>query len=190
MKIINLFKIIQRPFKGLLFGGMLMLFFALSSSAYAAIPKKGNIAIVVDGMTRSDATPYQIASAEAAIVRELIKKGYKPVDERILKQIRHEKARWFAAEDNVEAIKKLSSQYGVNTTITVRLRVSLRKSYVYEGRASIVLMATSSDGQRLYSGSFDDRKPGHTQEEVEREVMETVILMAISDMSNKSVLAN
>ena len=186
MRIINLLKKNSRTFGRLFWGGMLILFFiAMPSSAYAAIPKSGNIAIAVDAMPRSDTTPHQVASAEAMIVQWLIARGYKPVDENKLAQIRRERALFFAAVDDVAAIRRLSSQYGVSTIITVHLNVYQQKDPLvgYDGRSSLVVMATSSDGNRLYAGSIDARKPGHTPEQAVRSAMESVIQQAIDEMT-------
>jgi len=180
-EVMNLSKKIVFSLKTLFFAGTLLVFLALSPSAYAAIPQKGNIAIAVGVMSRHDATPYQMASVESMVVQELIARGYRPVRIRI----RRDQERFFAAEDNVDAIRRLSSQYKVSTIITIRLRVySLMDEFVgYEGGASMVLMATSSNGVRLYGGSISDRKIAHTPEEAMHKAMEAVVEKAVAEMT-------
>ena len=165
-----------------------LLFFALpSSSAHAAIPRGGNIAVVVDIVSRLDATPFQIESAEAMIVQELIKKGYRPVDEARMAQIRREKALWFAAVDDIASIRRLSSQYGVGTTITAYLATSQQTDPLVGIviRTSMVFRATSSDGVHLYGGDILDERFVRERDHVKgaRESMEAVVQRAINEMA-------
>jgi hypothetical protein len=157
-----------------------LVIFLAPLSADAALPQKSNIAVVAGG----DGTSLQMASVEALLIQELLMSGYRPVDEKKMTQIRREKARFFAAEDNVAAIRKLSSQYGIGTVITARIRVSQQRDALagYDGRTSIVLMATSSGGKRLYGGTFFSRKPGYTPEEAAQKSIESAVREAVYNM--------
>ena len=185
MRIEILFKKFPYYFRFLFFGELIVFFILLSSSAYAAIPKSGNIAVVVAAMSRSDATPYQTASAESLIVKGLIAKGYKPVDEEILARVRDAGILKAAADDNVEAVRRISSQYGISTTIAVWLKVSMQEDYLvgYVGRVSMVIVVTHSDGKRLYSNTIEDRVIVHKSEDAVPKAMESAIKKAINDMT-------
>ena len=168
-----------------------MFFFLLSSRAYAAIPKSGNIAVVVAAMSRHDATSYQIASAESMIIKGLIAKGYKPVDEEILAQVRDEKILKAKADEDeyddaaVLAIRRISSQYGISMMITVWLAASTREDDLvgYVGRVSMVTIATDSNGKRLYSNTIEDRVIVHKSEDAVPRAMESVVKKLINEMT-------
>jgi hypothetical protein len=163
---------------------VLGVFFIPSLPVYAAVPKKGNVAVVVDSAAEYQADPYHIASVEAMLIQELIMNGYKPVDEKKLAQIRRNKAAFFAAEDNVAAIRKLSSQYGISTVITVRVRVHQRKDKLvgYAARTSMAIMATSSGGTRLYGGTIYDQKPAYSPDEAVFKSIESAVRKVVGAM--------
>jgi hypothetical protein len=171
-------------FLGILMIGVMLCVFFVPFTTHAAVPKKGNIAVVVDSMTDYDAEPYHVASTEAMIIQELIMNGYKPVDEKKLVQIRRNKAVFFAAEDNVAAIRKLSSQYGISTVITVRVKVHQQKDKLvgYAARTSMALMATSSGGIRLYGGTIYDQKPAYSPDEAAYKSIESAARKAVYEM--------
>jgi hypothetical protein len=150
----------------------------LAASAHAAVPVKGNVAVVVRG-----AAPYENA-AEACLLEALIANGYKPVDEKKMAQIRQAKAMFFAAEDNVEAIKRLSGQYGISTLITVAVNASQRKDPIagYDANTSMTAKVASSGGRYIYAGGSNARKVARTPEEAVSRSIEAAARELVEDM--------
>jgi len=152
-----------------------------AASASAAIPKNGAIAVIVDG-----AEPQHIASTESIMVQQLIANGYKIVDEKKMAQIRRNKAARLALEGNVDAIMKLSSQYGISTVITARAQAGqpiVNEFKLYTGTASMAVMATASNGTRLYADTVSGKQVGYTPDEAAQKSLEAAVKLAVEKMT-------
>jgi hypothetical protein len=147
--------------------------------AHAAVPVKGNVAVVVRG-----AKPHYEDAAEAYVLEALIARGYKPVDEKKMAQIRRAKAMFFAAEDNVAAIKRLSAQYGIGTLITVTVEANQRKDPIagYDGNTSMTAKVATSGGKYIYAGGSNARKVSRTPEDALSSSIEAAAIGLVDDM--------
>ena len=148
-------------------------------SGHAAVPVKGNVAVVVRG-----AKAHYEDAAEAYVLEALIARGYKPVDEKKMAQIRRAKAMFFAAEDNVEAIKRLSAQYGISTLITVTVEANQRKDPIagYDANTSMAAKVASSGGKYIYAGGSNSRKVSRTTEDALSSSLESAAKDLVDDM--------
>lgn len=150
-----------------------------ASSARAALPD-GSIAVLTKGPSAQHA-----ASVASIITRELIAKGHKVVDPKRLDAIRRSKAAALALEGNVDAIIKLSKQYGFSTMITAQLQAGkpvLNEFQLYTGTSSIAVMATTSAGQVVYADTVMGKQVGYTPDEAAQKSIEAAAKLAVQRM--------
>ena len=147
-------------------------------SARAAVPVKGNVAVVIR------AKPSYEGAAEAYVLEALIARGYKPVDEKKMAQVRRARAMFFAAEDNVGAIKRLSAQYGIDTLISVTVDANQRKDPIagYDANTSMTAKVASSGGKYIYAGGSNARKVSRTPEDALSRSMEAAAQELVAGM--------
>ena len=154
--------------------------FACLGSAEAAIPKKGSVAIVVGGEDELHAM-----SAQSIFLRELRAAGYKVVDEKTLNAMRKSAAGRLALEGNVDAIKKLSSQYGISTFVTAYIRAGSpvkNEFQLYTGTASIAVEARSG-ADMIFGDTASGKQVGYTPDEAKQKTVEAAASVAVKKMT-------
>lgn len=154
---------------------------AVSSAADAAIPKNGSIAVLVKGPSQQ-----HVASATAIITKQLIASGYKVVDPKKLEQIRKNKAAALALDGNVEAIMKLSSQYGFSTLVAAQAESGepmINEFKLYTGTSSVAVIVTGSNGAQLYADTVSGKQVGYTQSEAAQKALEAAAKLAADRMT-------
>jgi hypothetical protein len=147
----------------------------------APLPKKGSIAVLVNG-----SSPQHAESALSIMIQQLTAKGYKIVDQNKLAQIRRSKAAQYALEGNVDAIMRLSSQYGVSTTVTVTVTAGQPVENEFKlqtGTASAAVRAISSGGVMLYGDTISSKQVGYTPDEASQKALEAAIMAAADRMT-------
>ena len=155
--------------------------FVMSVPAQANLSKSGSIAI----LTKSDGSKYgvQHAAAVAAIMTsELIANGYKVVNPDTLAAIRKNKAAEAALNGDVDAIIRLSKQYGYSTTITAQLKAGrpvLNEFQLYTGTSSLAIMVMSSGGQMIYADTVMGKQVGYTSDEAAQKSIEAAAKTAV-----------
>ncbi|MDR1136974.1 MAG: hypothetical protein LBK91_01510 [Synergistaceae bacterium] len=122
--------------KNLKFVIALLLMLAFASPVFAAMPKKGEVAVIAIGMNYYSEEFTHIV--EDSVIQELLSEGYKVVDESKKKQIHQAIAQRKADEaflrGDVNALMKISFGYSVATTIAVRFRVDEAENTIDTGR--------------------------------------------------------
>ena len=115
------------------------------------LPKRGDIAVVVEGEDRQ-----HVSMAEAMIIEELSSRGYRIVDEAKMRRIKaaaaRAKAAIYALEGNVAGILSLNAHYSVGATVVARVRAGIprmNEARLYTGSATITLLAVTSGGVKL-----------------------------------------
>ena len=167
-------------FKYLVLAVILSSLVFMGSSALAALPKQGSIAILAIGPSDQHA-----ASVAAILTRELIANGYKVVDPDTLAAIRRNKAARLALEGNVDAIMRLGSQYGFSTMITAELKAGrpvVNEFQLYTGTSSIAIMVMSSGGQMIYADTVMGKQVGYTPDEAAQKSIEAAAKSAVKRM--------
>jgi hypothetical protein len=151
------------------------------ASLPAPLPKKGSIAVLVKAPSEQ-----HTESAFSIMIQELTAKGYKIVDRDKLAQIRKSKAAQYALEGNVDAIMKLSSQYGISTTVTVTVTAGEPVENEFKlqtGTASAAVKAISSGGVMLYGDTVSGKQVGYTPDEASQKALEAAVRAAADRMT-------
>ncbi|MDR2176010.1 MAG: hypothetical protein LBO82_08780 [Synergistaceae bacterium] len=154
---------------------------AAEAARSAPLPKKGSIAVLVRGPSEQ-----HTASALSVMIRQLTAKGYKVMDQNKLAQIRKSKAAQYALEGNVDAIMKLSSQYGISTTVTVTVTAGEpveNEFLLLTGTASAAVKAISSGGAMLYGDTVLGKQVGYTPDEASQKAIEAAVQTAAERMT-------
>ena len=147
----------------------------------APLPKKGSIAVLVQGPSEQ-----HTASALSIMIRQLTSKGYKVMDQNKLAQIRRSKAAQYALEGNVDAIMKLSSQYGISTTVTMTVTAGEpveNEFLLLTGTASVAVKAISSGRAMLYGDTISGKQVGYTPDEASQKPIEAAVKAAAERMT-------
>ncbi|MDR1376337.1 MAG: hypothetical protein LBJ22_02405 [Synergistaceae bacterium] len=147
----------------------------------APLPKKGAIAGVAKAPSEQHAE-----SALSIMIQQLTAKGYKIVDQNKLAQIRRSKAAQYALEGNVDAIMKLSSQYGISTTVTITVTAGEPVENEFKlltGTASAAVRAISSGGVMLYGDTVSSKQVGYTPDEAAQKALEAALMTAADRMT-------
>ena len=155
-----------------------------SASSHSVLPKKGDIAVVVEG---EDA--QYVRMTEAMIVDSLVNHGYRVVDEAKMKKIRAAAAKARAArlalEGNVEGILKISSGYNAAATIVATVRAGQPRENefnLYTGTASVVLMAVTSNGTKLGGKTAQGKQVGYTEDETQQKAIYSAVEAGMAQM--------
>ena len=146
------------------------------------LPKRGDIAVVVDGPDR-----HHVSMAEAAIVETLVSRGYRVVDEAKMKKIRAAAARAKAArlalEGNVEGILRINASYSVAATVVANVRAGrprLNEFELFTGTASVAIMAVTSNGTRLGGQTAEGKQVGYTEDEARQKSIDAAVQSGMS----------
>ena len=146
------------------------------------LPKNGSIAVLVRGIS-----DHHNATVAAIISQRLVAKGYKVVDEEKLAAIRQSKVALAALNGDVDAIIRLSSQYGVGTTITLNAEAGqpvINEFNLLTGTASVAVRAVTSGGNVVYSDTVQGKQVGYTYDEAAQKAIEAAALLAVDRMTN------
>ncbi|MDR0648527.1 MAG: hypothetical protein LBF92_04270 [Synergistaceae bacterium] len=146
-----------------------------ASAQKPALPKKGDIVVVVDG---SDDQHRSIV--ESVIVQELVNHGYRVVDEKKMKQIRQSaaarKAVQLALAGDMAGLAKLSGSYNASAAIALRVEAGSPRENEFgllTGTASVTYVVKISGGsQSTGANSASAKKVGYTEEEAARLAVE------------------
>jgi hypothetical protein len=161
-------------------------FLAAVLPAYAALQKNEFIAVVADGSSER-----HIASAETIMVQQLLMNGYKPADEKKMAKLRsaarQSEAARLALQGNVAAIMKLGSKYGLSKFTTIAIRVDAGEPIenefkLFTGTATFSVMATASNGARIYADTVSGKQVGYTPDEAAQKSIEAAARLAVSKM--------
>jgi hypothetical protein len=152
-----------------------------ASAQKPALPKKGDIVVVVDG---SDDQHRSIV--ESVIVQELVNHGYRVVDEKKMKQIRQSaaarKAAQLALAGDMAGLSKLSGSYNAAAAIALRVEAGSPRENEFgllTGTASVTYVVKVSGGsQSTGSNSASAKKVGYTEEEAARLAVEEAARLA------------
>jgi hypothetical protein len=155
------------------------------SAQKPALPKKGDIAVAVDG---SDDQHRSIV--ESVIVQELINRGYRVIDEKKMKQIRQSaaarKAVQLALAGDMAGLAKLSGSYNASAIIALRVEAGAPRENEFglmTGTASVTFVVKVSSGsQSTGSNSASAKKVGYTEEEAARLAVEEAARQAAGKM--------
>jgi hypothetical protein len=141
--------------KNLKFVLALLLTVVFAAPVFAAMPKKGEIAVIAVGM--NDYSNEFTHIVEDSVVQELLSAGYRVVDESTKRKI-HQAAAQRKADDaylrgDVNALMKISFGYNVATTIAVRFKVDEGEETIntgrfkgYTGSVTVTFNAKNSSG--------------------------------------------
>ena len=152
----------------------------LGATCVCAELPKGSIAVLTKGPSAQHS-----ASVASIISSELIAKGHQVVDPKRLDAIRRNKAAALALEGNVDAIIKLSQQYGFSTMITAQLQAGkpvLNEFQLYTGTSSLAVMTTTSGGQVIYADTVMGKQVGYTPDEAAQKSIEAAARLAVARM--------
>ena len=148
------------------------------------LPKKGDIAVIVEG---SDS--QLVAVAEALIIEELVSNGYRVVDEAKMKRIRAAAARAqaarYALEGNIAGILKINGTYNAAATVIARVRAGRpeRNEFrLYTGTATAAIIAVTSGGVKLGGKTAQSKAVGYTLDETEYNAVKAVVQDGMSQM--------
>lgn len=140
---------------------------AKSSQTDSVLPKRGDIAIVVEGDDEQ-----QVRIAETKIIDSLIQHGYRVVDEKKMKAAKaaavRAQAYRLAMQGNFEAIFRLNASYSCAATIVARIQAgqAIQNQFgLYTGTVSISLLAVTSNGTKLGGKTSFSKEVGFNDQE-------------------------
>ena len=155
-----------------------------SSSAPAAsqvpdsvLPKRGDIAIVVEGDD-----DQHVRITETKIIDSLINHGYRVVDEKKMRAAKaaavRAQAYRLAMQGNYNAIFKLNASYSVAATVLARVQAgqAVQNQFgLYTGTASVSLIAVTSRGTKLGGRTSSAKQVGYTEYETLMNCIESAV---------------
>lgn len=147
-----------------------------SSSEQSVLPKKGDIAVLVEG-------PEEYKSrAEATIINILVNRGYRVVDEAKMKRIRAASARAQAARyalyGEFDKILKINGSYSVAATVIANIvpeQTRENRIKLFTGTASVSIIAVKSNGIKLGGKTSESKQVGYTEAEAIRKAVDAAI---------------
>ena len=150
---------------------------AASSQPDSVLPKRGDIAILVEGDN-----DYYVRVAETKIIDSLIQHGYRVVDERKMKAAKaaavRAQAQRLAMQGNYEAIFKLNASYSCAATVLARVqagKAAQNQFGLYTGTASVSLLAVTSRGTKLGGRTANSKEVGYTEDEALMKCIESAV---------------
>ena len=145
------------------------------------LPNRGSIAVLVRGVSEQHS-----ASVGALVSQRLTAKGYRVVDEKRLAAIRQNQIAIAALDGDIDAIIRLSTQFGVGTTITINARAGrpvVNEFGLQTGTASVAVRAVTSSGSVVYSDTVQGKQVGYTPDEAAQKAIEAAALLAVERMT-------
>lgn len=157
---------------------------AKSSVPDSVLPKRGDIAIVVEGDD-----DQHVKVAETKIIDSLINHGYRVVDEKKMRAARYAavkaQAYRLAMQGNFNAIFKLNASYSVAATVLARVQAgqAVQNQFgLYTGTASITLLAVTSNGTKLGGKTANSKEVGYTEYEALMKCIESCVEEGMKQM--------
>ena len=148
-----------------------------SSQRDSVLPKRGDIAIVVEGDDHQ-----HVRIAETKIIDSLIAHGYRVVDEKKMKAARaaavRAQAYRLAMQGNYNAIFKLNASYSVAATVLARVQAgqAVQNQFgLYTGTASVSLLAVTSNGTKLGGKTSSAKEVAFTEYETLMKCIESAV---------------
>ena len=148
------------------------------------LPKRGDIAVLVEG-----SNAQHVRTTEAAIVEMLVSRGYRVVDEAKMRRIRaaavRAKAARLALEGNVEGIMKLNAGYSAAATIVARVQAGKpveNEFQLYTCTSSVALMAVTSNGTKLGGRTAQGKQIGYTEDEAQQKAIDAAVASGMEQM--------
>jgi hypothetical protein len=153
----------------------------MPSGAEAAMPKKGDIAVIAVPMNAASREYVDIV--ENAVLDKLISSGYRAVDEAKKRQI-HKAAAQRKADaaylnGDVDALMKISFSYGAAMVVTVKFRVDNPRENEFRlmtGTASATFNAKNSGGNYTQSSksTIMGKQVGYSEDEARTKAIDYV----------------
>ena len=147
----------------------------------APLSNTGTIAVLVRGISE-----HHNAAVAALVSQRLTARGYRVVDEGRMAAIRQNRIAIAALDGDIDAIIRLSSQFGVGTTITINAQAGepvLNEFRLLTGTASVAVMAVTSAGNIVYSDTVQGKQVGYTPDEAAQKSIEAAALSAVDRMT-------
>jgi len=126
------------------------------------------------------------ASVAALVSQRLTARGYRVVDPGRLAAIRQHRIAIAALDGDIDAIIRLSSQFGVGTTITINAHAGqpvVNEFNLLTGTASVAVMAITSAGNIIYSDTVQGKQVGYSPHEASQKAVEAAALLAVNRMT-------
>lgn len=147
-----------------------------SSSEQSVLPQKGDIAVLVEG-------PEEHKSrAEATIIKILVNRGYRVVDEAKMRRIRAASAKAQAARyalyGEFDKIVKINGSYSVATTVIANIvpeQTRENRLKLFTSTASVSVIAVKSNGIKLGGETSASKQIGYTEAEAMRKAVDAAI---------------
>lgn len=134
--------------------------------------------------------PMKGAQLATEIIRKaLLDNGYKVVNASQLAAIRKAKAARLALDGDVEAIKKLSRQYGIGQYITgsVSVHKPVRNEFgLYTGGAVITLNAYTSGGRYILAETAETKEVGYSEDEASSKSIQSAAQQIASALTGEN----
>jgi hypothetical protein len=162
---------------------------AAIAPADAALPKKGDIAVVAVPMNGESRDYVDIV--ENAVIEKLTSSGYKVVDEARKKKIRaavaQRKADAAYLNGDVDALMKISFGYSVGATIAVSFRVDrpvVNEFKLYTGTASLTFNSKTSGGDFSLASSapITAKQVGYSEDEAKTKAISAAAAKAAESL--------
>lgn len=153
------------------------------SSEGAVLPKKGDIAVIVEG-------PEQFTpKVESFMIDTLVKRGYRVVDEAKMRKIRLAAARAQAARlalyGEEHKIMQINASYNVAATVIVKVTPEQAKENPFglvTATASASVLAVRSNGIKLGGKTSSSKKVGYTEIEAMRKAVDEAVQNGIEQI--------
>jgi hypothetical protein len=150
-----------------------------------ALPKKGDIAIAVDG---SDEQFRSIV--QSVVIQELLSRGYRVVDEKKMKQIHQSaaarKAVQLALAGDMAGLAKLSGSYNAAAVVALRVEAGAPRENEFDlltGTATVTFVVMIAGGSQTTGSDYAAaKKVGYTEEEAARLSVEEAAWQAVEKM--------
>ena len=150
---------------------------SVSSQPDSVLPKRGDIAVVVEGDDEQ-----HVRITETKIIDSLINHGYRVVDEAKMKKAKaaavKAQAYRLAMQGNYNAIFKLNSSYSVAATVLARVQAgqAVQNQFgLFTGTASVSLLAVTSRGTKLGGRTASSKEVGFTEYEALMKCIESCV---------------
>ena len=150
---------------------------AASSQADSVLPKRGDIAVIVEGND-----DYLVKMSETKIIDSLVQHGYRVVDEKKMRAAKaaavKAQAYRLAMQGNYNAIFKLNASYSCAATVMARVQAgkTVQNQFgLYTGTASVSIMAVTSRGTKLGGKTSNSKQVGFTEDETVIKCIEAAV---------------
>ena len=155
-----------------------------SSQPDSVLPKRGDIAIVVEGDDEQ-----HVKIAEAKIIDSLVQHGYRVVDENKMKAAKaaavKAQAYRLAMQGNYNAIFKLNASYSCAATIVARVQAgqtAQNQFGLFTGTASVSLLAVTSRGTKLGGKTSSAKEVAFTEYETLMKCIESAVVEGMNQL--------